>query len=290
MTIPWRLLPLVAALALTGCGDDKPIAPDDKDSESGVEDNIETGAPDGIEPEPEPEPDFTTLSGNVADGYLQSALVCADLNMSMTCDADEPQANSEENGSWTMEISSELMSAGTRILAEATADVTVDEDTGKPIENGYTLMTEVPVDQQGDPIFVSPLTTLIAYEAMNGQWASAAEAEEAIKSRLTTTADLGADYIAAKQNEALSEDEKQEFEYIHRIARLVATIKGIREESLRQLGGYSAEEIATAGTEDIVAALDVINVDARAELDEGSTFDPKAIIENGNYVNVTLND
>jgi len=44
-----------------------------------------------------------TSDGKVVDGYIKNATVCVDLNKNDTCDADEPKANSNENGEYTLE-------------------------------------------------------------------------------------------------------------------------------------------------------------------------------------------
>ncbi|MGH8848934.1 MAG: hypothetical protein ACREXQ_17055, partial [Polaromonas sp.] len=44
------------------------------------------------------------LSGVVADGYLNGATVCLDLNNNMACDAGEPSATTTAGGKYSMAV------------------------------------------------------------------------------------------------------------------------------------------------------------------------------------------
>ena len=57
------------------------------------------GGGGGDSPAPQP-PATTSMSGSVADGYLQGAVVCLDMNNNGRCDSGEPSATTNANGAY----------------------------------------------------------------------------------------------------------------------------------------------------------------------------------------------
>src|SRR5690606_5741673 len=103
-----------------------------------------------------------TISGRAADGYLQYATVCLDLNNNARCDADEPATISGDGGKFELTLADEQMAklSSSRLVVETKAGVTVDEDYGVAIKRGYTLQAPVNVEKKGEQ-FVSPITSLV---------------------------------------------------------------------------------------------------------------------------------
>lgn len=119
-------------LALTGCGG----------SGSGSDDAIKLDAP--------------MLSGRIADGYINGAIVFWDCNGNMTHDADELSTTSGPGGKYQIAASptpkAPLLACSLRAKVPAEA---IDEDTGAPVGVPY-MMSAV----NGKPQFISPITTL----------------------------------------------------------------------------------------------------------------------------------
>lgn len=93
------------------------------------------------------------ISGRVADGYINGAIVFWDCNDNLTLDIGEINVQSGKNGTFTIPIAP-VTSCKLRAEIPSTA---IDEDTNSPIGKSMTLAA---VD--GHPEFISPLTTLAA--------------------------------------------------------------------------------------------------------------------------------
>lgn len=126
-------------------------------------------------------------SGQVAtgfayDGYLRGAKVCADVNFNKRCDEGEPSVTTGEGGQFEL---TGLTAA--QVLAplalEATAGVTVDEDTNTPVVKSFSYVA--PAGSKA----VSAVSTIIQVETerriANGE--TPAAALNAAKSALATS-------------------------------------------------------------------------------------------------------
>ncbi|MGH6640989.1 MAG: lipase family protein [Polaromonas sp.] len=120
------------------------------------------------------------LSGVVADGYLNGATVCLDLNNNVACDAGEPSATTTAGGKYSMAVPAIDMS-GLSLLAVAGTN-TVDEGLGGSLQSlgirPYVLATPASA-----PEVVSPLTTLVSRQ-MAAASMTAAAAEAAVVAEL----------------------------------------------------------------------------------------------------------
>lgn len=122
-----------------------------------------------------------TVSGRVADGYINGAIVFWDCNDNLTLDDGEISVRSASGGAFTIPVaSSEVCKLRAEIPSTA-----IDEDTNLPIGRSLTMAA---VD--GHPEFISPLTTLAALGV-------ATEAELKAKFLGNTTIAITDDYIAA---------------------------------------------------------------------------------------------
>jgi hypothetical protein len=169
----------------------------------------------------------STVSGRVADGYIQGATVCLDLNNSDSCDTDEPSAITGQGGIYTLEIPPG--SAASQVIADIPATA-IDEDTGTAI--GQALIFSSPVDR---PEFISPITTLIQQAVRSNPALQTEDAEKAVKADLGIGDDDGMslfqDYVAVANDEQVDEDEATKFRYLHETARVVASLmKDIESE------------------------------------------------------------
>lgn len=76
----------------------------------------------------------THISGNIADGYLIGAKVCADANNDKVCQDSELQTTLGAKGAFTLLADA----ANNPIIAEVTTS-TIDEDTDAVVVNAHVL-------------------------------------------------------------------------------------------------------------------------------------------------------
>lgn len=155
------------------------------------------------------------VSGLVADGYLQNANVCLDLNANKKCDADEPSATTGAGGQYSFQASPAQI-ASAAILAEITAGVTFDTDIGGVVPEAYTLAAP-----KGKPEFVSPLTTMVQSKLELNPAMTAEQAEKGVKDDLglapDSAVDVYADFIAQGGT-------NNEYKKLHQTAQVVARV------------------------------------------------------------------
>ncbi len=155
-------------------------------------------------------------TGAVADGYLVGATVCLDLNENNVCDTGEPFATSGENGAFTLTTSTQT-DLDAPIVVEVGAE-TIDEDTGAAVGAAYTLTAPA------GSSFVSPITTLVNHFATQNPTFTADEVEAIVHARLGAGAglDIMADYVANGDDAEAGADNKEAFERLHIMARVIA--------------------------------------------------------------------
>lgn len=178
-----------------------------------------------------PQATATTLSGTVADGYLQGARVFLDRNGNRQYDSGEPMAISGEGGVFTLSINP---GEGDRysVVAEVIAGITIDEDNGLPVADSYVL--EAP---PGRWQFVSPLSTLVTLKLQKNPAMTIGDAEVEVKRKLfgdPPAISLAADYIALKADFAYGDEARR----MHNAAQVVASLMGsLRSEISNNLAG-----------------------------------------------------
>ena len=173
-SISWRLAGMAAVFAgsawLAGCGGS------DDDSPAVVA------------------PTMTRISGIAADGPLQGAKACYDLNANSACDGNEPNGPTDPNGGFSFEVAN--AEAGKhRVVVEVPPDA-IDKDTGSPVGTRFTLIAPA-TGSATQAVFVSPLTTLVqAYMDANAATTLAA-ASDFIQARSGLAISPLADFTAA---------------------------------------------------------------------------------------------
>lgn len=165
---PSFALSLIAAatLALTACGGGS-------DSDSDHDDGNSVA--------------ITTVTPIVMDGLISKALVCWDANSNGACDATETQALTDSTGKASLFIPTANV-AGAKLIAEITADVSSDADTGL-VNTSYTL--RAPAGKHG---VISPLTDMTQARLAADGTLTFASAEAAV------LADLGLSGISVTDN------------------------------------------------------------------------------------------
>lgn len=167
---PTRLLALAAlsaSLLLSACGG------------GGSASSAPAGAGGGAN-NPMPEAPVA-LRGVVADGLIQGARVCYDLNDNGRCDSGEPvSSDTGANGAYTLSVPAQ--EAGKHAMIAIVPVGAVDADTGT-VTTAYTLKAP-PNTNTVASIFVSPITTIVQ-EVMQASGATdPAAAIELVKQQL----------------------------------------------------------------------------------------------------------
>jgi len=183
-----------------------------------------------------------TISGRVADGYLQGATVCLDLNENKACDDDEPSTVSGEGGVYELPVAEGQEAAS--IVADV-PETAIDEDTQQPV--GKRLVLSAPPERRE---FISPITTLVDQELEDNPAFDVDAAEASVKQDLGLTEDddasLFEDYVSGARNENAERPERPEqLRYLHQTAQIVARMMQEIQDEVEQ--AVSAEGIDIQG-------------------------------------------
>lgn len=259
MNFPKTLLASVIALSLSACGGDS-------SSDSGTTTPNESNV---------------AHAGKAADGYLQYANVCLDLNNNKSCDDNEPSATTDEDGSFTLDVTQKQLELHP-LLVEVIANQTIDSDApGVVLTKGYSLTAPAGSD------FVSPVSTFVQNQIEKGS--TPEEAVEIVQSQLGTELDITKDYIAEKQNNALSDAEKAEFEKLHKVAQVTATILADKLDELKNSAaqnGISDKDLMNVITEEVNNAVTSIVSSVQAAGDGFDVSNVASAVKDGS-INIT---
>ncbi len=158
-------------------------------------------------PEEAPPPPTTVdISGVVADGPLRGALACYDLNDNLACDSGEPTSSpTDANGNYAITV---LMGdAGLHAVIANVPATATDLDTGAAIGVALSFMAPATGSASAQPVFVSPLTTLVM-QHMTATRSSASEAAAFVQAQagmaISPLADFSGSSAAAVQAQQLS--------------------------------------------------------------------------------------
>jgi trimeric autotransporter adhesin len=124
------------------------------------------------------------LSGVVADGLIQGARVCYDLNDNGRCDTGEPvSSDTGANGGYTLSVPAS--EAGKHAVIAIVPMGAIDADTG-PVTTAYTLKAPAQTDTT-KPLFISPITTIVQEVMVASGVTDPAAAIEQVKQQLGMT-------------------------------------------------------------------------------------------------------
>ncbi len=178
-----------------------------------------------------------SVSGAVADGYLEKATVFLDKNLNYRLDTGEPSAITDQNGAYTLHVDAADIGKYP-IVALATQGVTIDKDTNTAVTGSYVLsMHAVAVAPATGGVtgtvsnFISPMSTQLREMMETGSYTTLQQAMDALRTQVGLPAgtNMMSDYIAGR-NTAM-----------HTAARNMATL----------MGGQAGQVIGTNGTVDV---------------------------------------
>lgn len=165
-----------------------------------------------------------SVSGVVADGYLEKAEVFLDLNDDRQFTTGEPTATTDVDGKYTLTgvAAADLKNHAIVVLAKKGITINHEGSTGTTVAEAYILST--PPDAPKNPlgqVVITPLTTLIHNQIETNPILKIAEAEAAVKSNLglAEATSLFEDFVP-KQGAS------DEYLKVSRISQVVATAIG----------------------------------------------------------------
>lgn len=215
-----------------------------------------------------------SFTGLVADGYLVDATVCLDLNDNKECDSDEPSTTSVAGGGFTITEATQAQFDAHALIVQIVKGVTVDEDSpGTALTKSLTLSAPAGFN------FISPLSTMVQNEVEKG--ADLDSAKSKVQSKLGTDLDLNTDYVAAKSDASLTADQRTQFEQLHQVAQVTATVISNNMDALED-----AAVGANISLDDLISTIVGQVFDALAEIatqveliaaDSTQTFDVDAL-------------
>jgi hypothetical protein len=208
-----------------------------------------------------------SVSGIVADGYLQGASVCLDLNRNGRCDGAEPSATTGSGGAFTLEVG-DFSANDYPVVVEVHAGA-IDEEAG-PVAKGYTLRS--PAGNHG---FVSPLTTLVQTKIDENPALDADAAAQIVGLQLNVEdrQKLFTDYVASGAEDA-------ELRALHQSAQVVARAFGQAAEVIAAgnltgnlVSDHEVRAVQVVTGKLLLGKLDRVAVSVQSDSD---AFDPDA--------------
>lgn len=224
-----------------------------------------------------------SVSGVVADGYLEHAKVFLDLNDDKLYTPGEPTAWTAADGSYTLTgvSAADLRNHAIVVLAEKDSTINHEGSTSTPVSDAYVLSTppDAPKTAEGK-VVITPLTTLIHNQIETNPALSVTAAEAAVKSNLgvAPATSLFDDFV---QKKAVSDD----YDKLSKVSQVVATAIGNNMTAIQQAA-------PTANLNDVIKVIvaEVISQLATISttVDTASSFDAASIASN--TVNVNTSD
>ena len=150
----------------------------------------------------------TTLSGVVADGYIQGAIVCVDKNANLLCDTGEIQTTTNNKGEYILKDVNSDDATNFPVIALVPVGAVDQDDPTHAISQPYTLTTPI-----GKHAFISPLTSLVK-EYQDDNALSTENASQIIANLLATpnSNDLFVNYAVSNNT--------REQKRLHNVAKL----------------------------------------------------------------------
>lgn len=292
--LAFAVSPVALAILVASCGGSGSSSSDNSSvpaqGAANGETDLITESEESSEPEASGSTAGTAITGRVADGYIQGATVCMDLNENDACDAGEPFAVTGAGGVYDLTIpeGAEDSSIVAAIPAEA-----IDEDTGEAV--GQALVFIAPAEQ---PEFVSPITTLVHQELQSNPNLDIEDAEDAVKALLGVddeTISLFNDYVASGAQSEEASEQSDTYRFIHDTARVVTSLmKEIETQVGDAAGENGTDVVGDADTQNAIRDIvrtevsellpDIVRQVAASEsadsgdnVEEESAFDPASI-------------
>ncbi|HEX6707144.1 MAG TPA: hypothetical protein VF169_20470 [Albitalea sp.] len=144
---------------------------------------------------PAPAPAAVTITGVAADGALQGATACYDLNDNGACDAAEPSsAATDADGRFSLTV--DAAAAGRHRVVVVVPATAIDKETGQAVGSAFTLQSPATGNSSAHSVFASPLSTLVQAH-MDATGATVTAASDFIQAQATLALSPLADFTGA---------------------------------------------------------------------------------------------
>ncbi len=208
----------------------------------------------------------SAISGTVADGYLEDAMVCLDYDLDGLCTEADPYVMSTTNGAYT--IPADVLKAfGIAdpslypIIVKTIPGTTRDLDTGI-LDKEVVLKAPA-----GKPEFVSPITTMVQKKIETAKAAGVTktpdEAAEDVKGDLQMDVNPFDNYVAKKADDTLDQASKEMFDKVHMVAQAVTRTMATMQETFKTTASpdIDLDVIINAVVEKVMEQLPAILAD-----------------------------
>ncbi len=231
MNVKPYLTSIILGLVLTACG-----------SDNNKSKNVEPEIPLNI-----------SVSGKVIDGYLKNAKVCLDANNNLECDASEPQAVTDNTGTFQILTPDQSLVDSARLVAEANTE-TIDLDSDKNVTHPFTFIAK-----SNSPV-ITPFTSLIEDLVNKGHDYDSAKME--LESLLKLDVDVDADYIEKANDDSLSSEQREHYQRLHTVAKLATVAISHNLDKLLPTTEHDKKEVLKAVYHKLTKTLDITSLEA----------------------------
>ncbi len=203
-----------------------------------------------------------SLTGEIADGLIQGATVCYDLNDNGLCDTGEPVSSpTNAKGEYTLAVP--LDEAGKHAIIANIPATAIDQDSpGAAIGTAYTLKAPPQADTT-KKVFVSPITTIVQEVMVAAGVKDPAAAIAQVKQQLGLTESPLSNHVAAR-----SDPDPIKAADAQRTSKMTRIIVAVTQEVARTADASPA--ITPAQKTALISGVVLNNIDAFVE----KTADP----------------
>lgn len=169
----------------------------------------------------------TTISGAVADGYLEKAQVFLDKNSNYILDDGEPNTITDVEGKYTLTVDPDDVGKYP-VVALAIAGQTIDHDTViRTLTESYLLCIDRRALSGTVTNFISPISTQIREMMETGTFQNIQQAADELRSELgmPVGVDMHADYIRLGSPTS-ADPNKPFYQGVHTVAQNMANLMG----------------------------------------------------------------
>lgn len=191
----------------------------------------------------------TALKGVVADGLIQGATVCYDLDDNGRCDAGEPVSSpTGADGGYELRVPADA--AGKHAVVAMVPATAIDLDhPGVPVGTAFTLRSP-PEPDLAKPVFVSPLTDAVHQVMVAAGSTDAAAAAAQVQAALGLTSSPLDNFIE-KRTSGTPEEQAD--------AQKAATFAQVLTEIKKEIGSAAEDAGVSAESKEALISVTVVN-------------------------------
>lgn len=217
------------------------------------------------------------ISGKVMDGYIENARVFLDLNGNLQKDDGEPEARSDADGNYTLDVTDSSRAKTTATVMAIIGSDAIDKDTGYGFPSTFS-MTSVPGQKQ-----INPLTTMA--RQLGGETVTKAQAEGILKNLLGEQVDVSQDDVA--NSNSVDGTQKALARKIHKQAQVIARLQVRLSEAHAAITAFNQQQKQKLAANVIAEKMEDIKREA-ARIKDGETASEDVVLNIGVEVTTTV--